>query len=712
MRGGGVGDSRVSGHGPNGLEEWTADTVTERLAASKGGEKAALSRDLSEFLIELSIAVHRHAMYPGDHPSLVPAAENVIEGLSTLFSDRKSLAIGVAQRQLVIEGVATDPRHPVLSDLAHRLHSHQIGAISFQRGASLREVRELLRTLAQDPERGGEPIGLMAEGERPGWTHIRLHPVDYDRLNMKEADFGEGGSKAGKLWLNMAQAALADEEEVSEGNLDARALARRLGRRAKDGAYEEVIVDYLRQLAEELRDAEGEEAEEIRRRLAALVEELDPDALARLVRMGGSFTQRKKFLMDAAQGLPVDAVVKILRAGAEASGQNISTSLTRMLSKLAAHSETGPRHLRAQATNALLENVEELISDWELEDPNPDQYTRVLDQMARAAPVLSGTEEGDEGLEGAERIVQMALEVDAEGPTLHKAVADLVDAGGVSRVLALADRASEGSQVAERLRRQLATPHQLRRLLSGEDVDRESLRQLVDRLGDQAIAPLFEILIESEYRSVRRKVFDCIAELGPRMVEHALDRLDDSRWYVRRNILALLHRLEELPEGFDPTEHLGHSDPRVRREAFPLAFRDPGGRQRALAQALGDSDERIVRMALLELQDGIGDALVPVVVNRVLRNDALSALRSLAVRAIGTSRVPLALDALLEICDGGRSVLGRRRLAPKSPELVSALKALSERWADHPKAEPILQLARKSSDVQILAAVTSTQEVQ
>ena len=71
---------------------------------------AVLSRELSEFLIELSIAVHRYAMYPPGHPSLRPAVENAVGRLGEIFMDRRTVSIGVANRQLVIEGVATDPR--------------------------------------------------------------------------------------------------------------------------------------------------------------------------------------------------------------------------------------------------------------------------------------------------------------------------------------------------------------------------------------------------------------------------------------------------------------------------------------------------------------------------------------------------------------------------------------------------------------------------
>jgi len=42
-------------------------------SASPPPQKAALSRELGDFLIELSIALHEHAMYPEGHPSLAPA---------------------------------------------------------------------------------------------------------------------------------------------------------------------------------------------------------------------------------------------------------------------------------------------------------------------------------------------------------------------------------------------------------------------------------------------------------------------------------------------------------------------------------------------------------------------------------------------------------------------------------------------------------------
>src|SRR3970282_1829079 len=96
-------------------------------------QRVALSRDLSEFLVELSIALHRHSMYPSGHPSLDPAIDAVVRRAERLLQHRISIAIGVARRQLIIEGVTTDPNQPVLRRLAEGLHRHQIGVIKVTR---------------------------------------------------------------------------------------------------------------------------------------------------------------------------------------------------------------------------------------------------------------------------------------------------------------------------------------------------------------------------------------------------------------------------------------------------------------------------------------------------------------------------------------------------------------------------------------------------
>jgi hypothetical protein len=682
--------------------------VTEA-AAPAAPKRAALSKELSEFLVELSIGVHRFAMYPPAHPSLSPVVENIVGRLAELFEDRRSLSIGVAQRQLVIEGIATDRRHALLSDLARRLHDHQLGALTFEKGVTAFQVSGVLGALSSETERGGMPLGVLSAADLPSWEHATLHPVGYDRLElMDDAREGVGGpDRADALWLGLAQAALSSDERL-EVAPDAVSLAQSIRSHTAERAYDQVIVGYLLQLTDELKGRSAQESEKVRRRVSRLINELDDRTLSRLVDFGGNPAQRRRFLLDANQSLAVDSVVKLLEAAA-GEERGISHSMTRLLGKLAMHAEQGSPTVRSQADTALRENVEALIEGWELKDPNPHAYTNILDAMARAAPIFHSPDGQEDSLTGAQRLVEMALEVDAYGPVVAKALSDILAAGGAGTILDHLKEVSPSNQVAERIRAYLTTPARFRELLAGGRMDDAALRALIEEMGSAAVDPLLDVLGDSDSRTVRRRVFDALVDMGPFVGQRAVERLADGRWFVLRNMLSLLQRLEHLPEGFDPQSFVDHKDARVRREALPLALRRPGGRERALALALADTDERIVRMALLDVRHGVPDAVLPTLVNRVVHaRDRSAELRSLAVEALASSRSPLALTTLVGLCTAGRSLFGKAKLASPTLEMLTALRALATGWAHSDEAKDILAQAQRAKEPKIRAALHLT----
>jgi len=683
--------------------------VTE--AATKAApQTATLSRDLSEFLIELSIGVHRYAMYPLGHPSLDPVVESIISRLAELLVDRRTLSIGVASKQLIIEGVATDQKHPVLSDLAKRLHEHQLGAISFEMGVTATTVSSVLAAIAEESERRGTPIGMRQGDAYPHWDHARVYRVGYEQLELKGASPGTGpGSgtldRASALWLGLAQAALATDGPMPVAP-DASIIARTIEGREKDSAYDQVIVGYMLQLAEELKGADDGESAKVRQRVSSLMNELDETTLQRLVQFGGNATQRKKFVLDANQSLAVDSVMKVVAAAATSSQQTISSSMTRLLSKLAVHAGSSTGAVRSQADTALRENVESLIDGWELKDPNPEAYTTVLDQMSIAASDME-TEDTGEPLTGAERLVQMALEVDAFGPTVSKAVHDLVAAGGTGTLLRMLEEAPPECEASRTIKRHLTSPEEFRRLLGAGQVDMEALHRLVGEMGSTAVDPLLDVLADSDSRAVRRRVFDVLPGIGPVVAQRAIERLTDNRWFVLRNMLALLARLEDLPPGFDPQPFLDHSDHRVRREALPIAMR-PGShlRDRSLVTALSDDDERMVRMALLQIQDDVPEATVPTLAKRVITNEVRSdEIRTVAIRCLEHSTRPLARSVLLDLVTHGKTLFGKVKLAHTSPVVLEALRVLALKWANSLEAAEILEAAGKSKDPDVRLAI-------
>ncbi len=675
-------------------------------AAPAAPARATLSKELSEFLVELSIGVHRFSMYPSGHPSLDPIVESIIARLADILQARRTLSIGVAARQLIIEGVATEQKHPVLSELARKLHDHQLGAVVFEFGVTAPEIASLLESLAEDPGRDAVPLGMREGGDVPTWEHIELHPIGYEALTLGGAAEA-GAERVSQLWLSLAQAALS-AEALPEGEEppDAGDVAAGIASHARDEAYDKVIAGYLQQLAAELKGARGREAERIRARVSQLVQSLDDRALQRIMRFSARDPEGRRFLLDANQSLAVDAVMKMVEAAAASTEQTISTSMTRLLTKLSRHAAGAVGPSRSEADTALRENIERLLADWELADPNPEAYTTVLDRMAVASPILSSPEPG-EALTGAERLVQMALEIDVFGPTVRKAVMDLIREGGTARVLELLDAAPADSDAARRIRELLTSPVQFRKILGAGHVDAESLERLVQEMGEAAIDPLLDVLAESDSRAVRRRVFDLLPRLGPQVPERALERLEDHRWFVKRNMLALLSRLEELPEEFDPRPFLKHDDHRVRREALPLAMR-PGSpiRDEALVQALSDDDERMVRMALLQIQERIPAAAVGTLVNKVIRSDKRSPeIRALAVRCLAGTDQPLARMALLELVVAGKTLLGKPRLHPTSSVLLEAVRVLALRWSGREDVEEVLATAERSRDPDLRGAV-------
>ena len=686
--------------------------------ASSPKERLTLSREFSELLVDLSIALHKHAMYPPNHPSLHPAAEAVARRAATLLEGRERLALGVARDQLIIEGVATDPRQPVLRRLAESLHRHHLGAVSVLRGIEAEEIGSALRALASEAEREGA-LGLLPPERLPSWPHLRLHPLTFDRLALvAEAPVAPGpaagpggkeGSRSAELWLGLARAAMAGEAGAAAAPVptEPAVVARAIDEHPKAEAYDQVIVGYLLQIARELNQSSGNEAAALRRRTGRLIAALRPETLRRLVEMGGDTVQRREFVLNAAHGMAVDAVLDILKAAADASGQTISHGLVRMLSKLAAHAELGQEEVRPLADVALREQVNRLLEGWQLADPNPEAYGRLLQHVATRSAAAAGRGEAERAdRPDALRLAQMSLETNASGPLVDRALARAIREGGAGGLLELMQSLPDGA--AERGQAMLARllhPDTVRLMLAADPIEFETLDRLVPLMPPESHDVLLDALASSESRTVRRRLLARLSAPGLDIAPLVVARLSDDRWFVQRNMLVLLTRAGRVPDGFSPAPWTTHADARVRHEALRLQLTLPAERDLAIRAALEDEDPRIVHLGLTALQDGCPHELEPLVAQVAADADADEALRVIAVSALGRARgCDACLDDLLALVDGGRTLLGRPKLAPPTPVVVAAVRAIAQGWSGDPRTASVLKLAAGSADPKLRRA--------
>jgi hypothetical protein len=686
--------------------------VTHAHAAS--GESAALSRDLADFLIELSIALHKNAIYPPAHPLLGGAVDALVLRLVRLLQDRTSLSLGVARQQLVIEGVVTAASNSLLRELAQRLHRHHLGAVKFLRGVARDEVADLLRTIAADAERSVTPLGLRPPEELRRWAHIRAFPLSYEQLELAgesraedaATGHGEAGARAAQLWVGLARAAMfaeaATQASGDGSSADPVVVAKAIDEHRREVAYDQVIVGYLLQIAEELKRKGGAESLPLQKRISTMVSSLNPDTLRRLLEMGGDLSQRKRFMLDAAQGMAVDAVMELVQAAADTSRQTISHSLVRLLTKLASHAEEGAAPgLRAGAESELREHVQRLIGDWTLDDPNPGNYRVVLDQMAKAAPLFAASEPSANGPE-SERIIQMSLEIDSLGEPVTRAVEGMMRRGELLRLFTLVSTAPERSRAASEIWRQLASPEQLRTALREVPIDFALVDQIVPRLKLAAADPLLDALEDSPSRAVRRKLLDLIVQLGPEAATVVAARLPDERWFVVRNMLMLIADLggQNVDLG---TAYARHSDARVRREALRILAGTPSTTERAICAGLDDSDDRVVRVGLEAASERCPLSAVAILQRRVSEGTLDAELISQAIALIASVRTTEVLEWLMERAAGSSrpGLFGRPRLAPKSPTMLAALYGLALHWARGRGVGAVLALALGSSDIEI-----------
>jgi hypothetical protein len=401
--------------------------------------------------------------------------------------------------------------------------------------------------------------------------------------------------------------------------------------------------------------------------------------------------------------LAANAVMEVLQAAAEASHQTISHNLLNLLHKLAHHAQAGSAETRVEAEGALRHNVARLIGDWKLDDPNPEQYTAVLEGMVRNAP--DDVTEASQGGCEPEIILKMALELDCVGPSVFAATEALLHRRELVRVAALL-RGAPQTESTEAIWRFVATPARLDAELAISPPDGDAIAILVERLGLGAVNSLLDHLGRTDDRSTRAALMKQLLALGSRMGEVAAARLPTAPWYLQRNILVLIGRLGSWPKGFSPLSYAAHIDPRIRREGIKLLLESREHVAEGILIGLRDDDDGIVVLALNAALESCPRDAIPEVEALAMDLRRPPEIRVPTLRILARTRTPAALKVLLAQAQRRRTWF-RRRLAPKSPELLAALAGLASYWKDDPRAIEVLTRALRHSDPEIRAAASS-----
>ena len=695
---------------------------------SGADDEPSMAPELSDFLVEFGRLVQKHQVYPVGHPALTQtglrAAEQAEAALEALGETRE-LRITVLRQTLEVEGEGkTRPDNRVCRTVAESLHDRHAAALRVKKGVSEEEMRALGRWLATGEENqeeetgedGAERSGPRRRMDRdevpdpPKLEHLVVELLPYDALRLRRGEVPPDDPDAGaeQIWRELAAAVHGREEaeELADSDLESAAVGAALADRIDDPGVAELVRTMARRVlrrAEPPAGAEEGGQSEYAERLDDVLEQLDDEQLGKLLG-GDSATEEdvRALILEAAPHLAPENLERLVRAADDHEYLEISDWLLRVLTKLVRHSGSDGRGVRSAAERQVRRQVRDLVVHYHGDSPHTASYAAALRRMSQPdadadEPTLSLAPPS------SERLVLIGVESDCDADPVLEAWEQHAEGMPLrDRVLWLAE--SPEGRLTDRLRQEVLEGEEpLRTLLKEQPPAREAAESVIEWAGEAAIDPLMEILAEAERRQVRRFAFDQLGSLGGAVEEYALERLDDERWYVRRNLLSLLGRVASPPFDLPMERYLEDPHEAVRREAIRLGMLDSEWRDRALEAALSDDDRQTLTVGLAAALEGGYPARLTRRIAEIARDESRSlSVRRRAVRALGRSGEPVARKTLLGLARKRRwPFFWQYRLRPRSGVVLEALSALEESWSGEAEVDDLLRAARSSDDPEI-----------
>ena len=153
---------------------------------------------------------------------------------------------------------------------------------------------------------------------------------------------------------------------------------------------------------------------------------------------------------------------------------------------------------------------------------------------------------------------------------------------------------------------------------SGQDIDEKTFVAFVNFLDKNAIIPFMKMLGELKSIHARKMVIDALTYLGPKDILLLASGLNDTRWYVVRNIIYILRKIADKRAVDFLLKTVKHGDIRVKKEVI-RALGELGGPGVivALRDSLDDPEVQVSVAALKALGNIGSEASKRIILDRI-----------------------------------------------------------------------------------------------
>jgi len=217
------------------------------------------------------------------------------------------------------------------------------------------------------------------------------------------------------------------------------------------------------------------------------------------------------------------------------------------------------------------------------------------------------------------------------------------------------ERQQNAAQALEQLATDETTDYLIAYMFTAEtdQKTRDTLVQVLTFLGSQVANRLMEVLAKEKTAPKRKLLNEILTRIGVTALPIISGYLNDDRWYVVRNAIAILGDIRSQESLTQLTPLLQHDEIRVRRETIRALTKIGGGRAiKVLLQTAATADQELRRQAILSLGAIRAVDAVPTLLSLLKKSDwsqrAID-LKKDTIRALGEIRSPDAIPDLTRI---------------------------------------------------------------
>jgi hypothetical protein len=681
---------------------------------------------LSNFIVELNIALRLVTSYPKNHPVITTSIQKVLRLLEELLEFREEIAIGVARDTLMAGFAVLDPKNPVYRNLAKVLFDHDIAAITFKRNTTSEELLNFSGLMFRKREDIRDSGGIEKVAAEAGISNIRVKKVNYSYFRTTEEDriapvAGDAGRKnESALWENFVHGLLdgtVDPNGVHTAFADALEpgvladMMNKLDYRSaiKMESYLETIASFVGELDQGESDAGFHN--DLIEKFSSFVSRLNPELRRQF--LNGTFTclePRQKLAEEILDRFSDDVVLDVLEDinSRMTYAPPLMVSLLQRLSKDSASAGSGrtsSNPMNEKDYDQLGEKLRIIFREEERDEFVPEEYQKTLRAITSSdgisIPELEDIEELRRTLLSHSvetQICRIILEIMREPPeeclpeALERNLLDLVDYllemgdfSFLARIygqLAVAGSGTDGisRQVSPGLLETFAGGEFVEKVLNGlgswEKSKHPEIRDLIRLIGSPFIEPLLERLAEEQNMSLRRSYIDCLMDQGDSIREAVIPRLGDKRWYFVRNLVVILRELDD-PSVLKYVRRLCNDPhPKIRQEVIRTFqhFRHPDA-DRFLIQDMNSSDREFqfnaIQLAEKSRSPEVFKRLLALLNRRGFTNPDFE-IKIAAVRTLAQIKNTEALPALMRI-SRSKNLFRPQANARLKAEIISSL---------------------------------------